>query len=200
MHAKLNAALKVIYLVRHGETEYNRANRFDGSSDSPLTDRGVHEAKRHGRVLRGLIEDIDSFRFVSSPLGRALHTARIIGEELGRPDVNIETDGRLTEIEFGVWDGLTLREIERTYATEWRQRNRDKWHYRMPAGESYAMVARRVRPWLESAEGELIVVTHGAVERIVRGLYGGLTEKETLMLEEPQKVFFALEGGHIRQF
>jgi broad specificity phosphatase PhoE len=200
MHARLNASLEIVYLLRHGETEYNRADRFDGRLDSPLTDRGIKEARRHGRTLRGLIDHIDDFRFVSSPLGRALHTARIISEALGRPHAEIETEERLTEIDFGAWDGLTLVEIEQDYGTQWQERNRDEWHYRIPGGESYAMVARRVESWMGTAHGRLIVVTHGAVERILRGLYAGMSNTEILALDEPQDILFRLEGGQVHRY
>lgn len=200
MHARLNASLEIVYLLRHGETECNRANRYEGRLDSPLTDRGVKEARRNGCTLRGLIDNIDDFRFVSSPLGRALHTARIVGEALGQPHAEIETDERLTEIDFGVWDGLTRGEIERDYGAQWQERIRDEWHYRIPGGESYAMVARRVGSWMGTAHGRLIVVTHGAVERILRGLYAGMPNAEILALDEPQDVLFRLEGGQIHQF
>ena len=137
MHAKPNASLQTVFLLRHGETECNRAGRFDGRLDSPLTSRGISEGRRHGRTLRGLIKSTDEFRFISSPLGRTLQTARIIGEVLGRPDAGIETEERLTEIDFGVWDGLSLMEIERDYGDQWQERNRDESHYRIPGGESY---------------------------------------------------------------
>lgn len=182
MRARLNASLETVYLLRHGETECNRAERFDGRLDSPLTERGITEARRHGRTLRGLIDRIDNFRFVSSPLGRAVHTAR------------------LKEIDFGVWDGLTRMEIEHSYGAQWQERNRDEWNYRIPGGESYAMVASRVESWMGAAQGRLIVVTHLAVERILRGVYAGMTKAEILSLDEPQDVLFRLEAGQVRRY
>ncbi|ODS01353.1 hypothetical protein AUC68_00360 [Methyloceanibacter methanicus] len=199
MHARPNASLEAIYLLRHGETECNRAGRFDGRLDSPLTAKGVAEAKRQGRTLRSLIGPAEDFHIVSSPLGRAVHTARIVAEALARPDAEIETEKRLTEIDFGVWDGLTLKEIEQSFGAQWQERNKDRWSYRIPGGESYAMVARRVESWLRAAHGRLIVVTHGAVERVLRGSYAGMSEAEILSLDEPQDVLFRLEGGQVHR-
>lgn len=187
----------LIYLVRHGETECNRENRFNGRLDSPLTEFGVREACRNGRALRGLIGDVTGFRFVSSPLGRAVHTAELIVTEFGVPGTRIETDARLTEISFGTWEGLTIEEIESGYPGQWDNRHRDMWTYVPPRGESYEMVARRVGAWLAEARDRLIVVTHGAVDRILRGLYAELPEREICTLEEPQDVLFKLEGGRI---
>src|SRR5205823_5581461 len=72
-----------IYLVRHGETEWNRIRRYQGWSDSPLTDQGGAQAKAIGRLLSKLPE-IGSADLVASPIGRARHTAEIIRECLGR--------------------------------------------------------------------------------------------------------------------
>lgn len=192
-------SLEIAYLLRHGETQSNRADRFSGRHHSPLTNRGIEEAKQNGRALHRLIDDASDFRFVTSPLPRTQHTARLIGEALGRPDARLETDERLVEIDFGVWDGLTLEEIKRDYGPEWRMRLQDRWHYRIPEGESYAEVAARVGSWMNEAHGRLIVVTHGAVERILRGLYAGLPPAKILALDEPQDTFFRLEDGQVHR-
>ena len=63
-----------IYLVRHGETEWNRARRYQGWSDSPLTVRGLAQAEAIGKKLCG-ISEAASAEIVSSPIGRARHTA-----------------------------------------------------------------------------------------------------------------------------
>jgi probable phosphoglycerate mutase len=68
-----------ILLVRHGETEWNRQRRYQGRSDSPLTERGVAQAQSIGRLL-GVLPDTASANIVSSPLGRARYTAKIIRE------------------------------------------------------------------------------------------------------------------------
>lgn len=187
-----------IYLVRHGETQSNLAGRFSGQGDdSQLTVRGIAEAQRNGSVLRERVGKSDGYRLLSSPLGRAVHTAELIGGEIGAPPPQIETEPRLTEISFGAWEGLTKDEIERDYPGEWDRRHREMWSYAMPGGESYAQVARRAGEWLAEAEGPMIVVTHGAVERILRGLYAGLPEREICHLGEPQNVVFKLADGTV---
>ncbi|MES0404086.1 MAG: phosphoglycerate mutase family protein, partial [Hyphomicrobium sp.] len=87
----LNPSL-LIYLIRHGETQYNRQNRFNGRTDSPLTEIGVSEAHRQGRVLSEVIEPGTALRIVSSPLGRAVHTAEIIRDQMLLTGYEIETD------------------------------------------------------------------------------------------------------------
>jgi broad specificity phosphatase PhoE len=197
MGAPIDPSL-AIYLSRHGETKFNRENRFCGDADSPLTATGIAEARRNGRALRAHLANRETLRMVSSPLRRALHTADIIRKEIGREDLPIETDARLREISFGAWEGLTLDEIKARDAAAWAARVADRWHVPAPGGESYAAVTDRVRAWLrEQRDGPLLVVTHGAVDRILRGLYAGLSPEEICALPEPQDELFLMTGGRI---
>jgi probable phosphoglycerate mutase len=90
-----------------------------------------------------------------------------------------------------------MDEIERRYPGEWDRRHQNMWTYVMPGGESYEMVARRASDWLNEAHGPMLVVTHGGVERVLRGLYGRLPLSEIGHLAEPQDVLFQLKGGQI---
>ena len=91
----------MLYLLRHGETEFNRTGRLQGQQDSPLTARGRDQARAHGALLKTLIVDPAAWRVVASPLGRALDTARLACAELGLAEAAIETDPRLKEIAYG---------------------------------------------------------------------------------------------------
>ena len=191
---------RLIYLVRHGETEWNRAGRVQGHLDSPLTARGEDQAKRVGRTLARLIGAGDGFAMVSSPLGRVLHTAAIIRAEMGLAPGDCPTDDRLKEITWGAWDGLTRDEIDAGDPGAMARRLQNHWDFVPPGGgESYAMVAERVGDWLDDvAQGQrLVVFAHGTLGRVLRGVYAGLTEAETLALEEPQDACFRLHGGTI---
>jgi probable phosphoglycerate mutase len=196
MGACFDASL-AIYLSRHGQTEFNLENRFCGASDSALTPLGIEEAHRNGRVLREHLGRQTDLRVVSSPLQRAVHTATIICSELKRTDLPIATDARLREIDFGTWEGLTLAEIKSRAPAEWAKRVADRWHHAAPGGESYAAVAARVGDWLAEERGVALVVTHGAVDRILRGLYAGLTPDDICTLPEPQDEIFVLQRGSI---
>jgi len=187
----------VIYLARHGQTEFNRENRFCGEANSPLTPTGIEEAHRNGRTLREHLAKPADLRLVSSPLKRAVDTAAIIRTELRRPALPIETDARLREIAFGAWEGLTVEEIKGRDPADWARRVADRWHDAAPGGESYEAVAARVGAWLGEARGTLLVVTHGAVDRILRGLYAGLSPAEICALPEPQDEIFRLACGRI---
>ena len=95
-----------LFLVRHGETDWNREGRFQGQQDTPLNDRGRGQA-------RGVAERLRGHRFdavVSSPLSRALDTARAIQTAAGRTDPVILEEG-ITEIHHGDWEGRLASEV-----------------------------------------------------------------------------------------
>jgi broad specificity phosphatase PhoE len=188
-----------ILLVRHGETEWNRQRRYQGRSDSPLTERGVAQAQSIGRLL-GILPDTASANIVSSPLGRARHTAKIIREHLpGSPELRI--DDRLRELSLGSWDGLTYREIAARLPGVFDGDGRHEWYFRAPCGEPYETLSARLDEWLCAAAeaGPLVVVTHGVVTRVLRGLYAKLSREAALMLPVPQDRIFRLAGGKIEE-
>ena len=189
----------MIYLVRHGETEWNRTGRMQGHLDSPLTARGEAQARAIGETLRELLDGSD-YDMVASPLGRTRATAAIIGRVLGRDPETMTIDERLMEMTWGDWDGLTLAEIEARDPGALARRRADHWDYRPPGGgESYVMVALRVGDWLagRNSDQPLIVVSHGGAGRVLRGLYAGLSHTETLAQEEPQDAIYLLRDEQV---
>ena len=187
----------ILYLLRHGETEFNVEGRLQGQQDSPLTAHGRSQARAHGALLGSLIPDPAAWRVVASPLGRALNTARLACAELGLPEAAIETDPRLKEIAYGAWEGLTYAQVEARYRDGWAARQRDPWRFVVPGGESYEMVAVRAGAFLGEARGNTIVVSHGGVGRVLRGLYGRLAPLEIKALEQPQDAIFRLTQGTV---
>ena len=187
----------ILYLLRHGETEFNVEGRLQGQQDSPLTVRGRAQARAHGVLLKALIADPETWRVVASPLGRALDTARLACAELGLPKAAIETDPRLKEIAYGDWEGLTYAKIEARNSDDWAARQRDPWRFVVPGGESYEMVAARAGDFLNEARGNTIVVSHGGTGRVLRGLYGRLAPPEIKTLEQPQDAIHRLAQGTV---
>jgi probable phosphoglycerate mutase len=141
---------QTIYLVRHGETEWNREGRIQGRLDSPLTASGREQARRAGRTLAALLEGGPPFLLLASPLGRAEASATLILAALGPIVGERRTDDRLGEGSWGRWNGLTRAEIAAREPELWRWREADRWRRPPADGESHAMVAERVRGWLAS--------------------------------------------------
>jgi broad specificity phosphatase PhoE len=182
-----------IFLVRHGETEWNRARRYQGWSDSPLTARGVAQAEAIGRRLRALPESADA-EIVASPIGRARRTAEIIAASLGRT-APLRFDERLREISLGSWDGLGRADIMARMGARFEE---FEWYFETPEGENYDGFAGRIAAWLkEAGDGPVIAVSHGVVTRVLRGLYAGLPRADALRLPVPQDCIFRLAGGAI---
>ncbi len=186
-----------LFLVRHGETEFNRTLRYQGQSNSPLTPRGVAQARRNGKMLAALIDRSEPWRVVASPLGRTMETARLICHELGLDAGRIEPEERIQEIGFGVWEGLDRAAIDALDRDAWSRYRGDPWNYVMPGGESAAAVARRIAAWLEELKGNVIAVSHGTAGCILRGLYLGLAPEEVMAQDMPQDVVFELVKGQI---
>jgi broad specificity phosphatase PhoE len=188
-----------ILLVRHGETEWNLQRRNQGRFDSPLTERGVAQAYAIGQLI-GTLPDFAAARIVASPLGRACRTAEIICERLdSAPELSL--DDRLRELSMGCWDGLTYHDIERYRPGIFDGEGRYNWCFRSPNGERYETFAARVGEWLGETIGAVpvIVVTHGMVSRVLRGLYAHLPPEISLLLPVAQDKVFRLAGGTIEE-
>lgn len=186
-----------ILLVRHGETEWNLQRRFQGRLDSPLTERGVAQASAIGRFLAAL-PVAASASLVASPQGRARRTAEIISEALGSI-APLRVDERLREHSLGSWDGLTYNELEARFPHIFEGEDRHDWYFRAPNGESYAALAARIGEWLgeQDETAPVIVVAHGLVSRVLRGLYAGLPRAVALTLPVPQDRIFRLSAGKV---
>ena len=188
-----------ILQVRHGETQWNLARRFQGQFDSPLTERGIAQAHAVGRLVQKLPEAAFA-RIVASPLGRARRTAEIIRDHL-TAGAELTIDDRLREISVGSWDGLTYSDIARRFPGIFDGEGRHDWYFRSPDGDTYETFAARVGEWLRASAGSpfVIAVTHGIVSRVLRGLYAGLPREVALTLPVPQDKVFRLCDGVIEE-
>lgn len=186
-----------IWLVRHGETEWNLEKRHQGHLDSPLTDRGLRQAAALGEGLRTAFATDQIDQVLTSPLGRARDTADRLAGTLEINPSSIVADDRLREISWGKWDGLTPEEIDHAFPGERARRRQTRWTYVPEDGESYAMAVERVRDLFDtlSSQHRYLVVGHGAVNRVIRGLCRGLAESEILNLDQPQDAVLHLKDG-----
>ena len=114
-----------------------------------------------------------------------------------RPD-RYDLDERLQEFSVGAWEGLTWPDVRQVAPVLFKERRRDKWRFVPPGGESYAMLADRVRPWLESVQAGNVVVSHGGVARALMVLAGGLSPEAAPNTEIPQGRVLLFEGGRHR--
>ena len=189
----------MIYLTRHGETEWNLEGRMQGRMESALTPLGVRQAAAMADLISDLVErdGAKAWRLVSSPAGRARATAGAISRRLGLP---IELDERLIEIGCGEWEGRLRSDVADSHPELFATR---EWFFNAPGGETYEDVFARVSGWLaEQApepERRIVVVSHGVAGRLLRGAYGGLTRHETIHQDVPQDAIFRLVDGAIHR-
>ena len=162
----------IVYVVRHGEAEGNREGRFLGQVDPPLTERGREQAKRQGEALKGL----GIARILSSDLVRAFTTASIIGEALNLP---VERTVALREVNHGVIDGWLASDIQKSeYGVA---RDKDKYNYCPPGGESYSGIEARILGVLDAAQTQpLLIVTHMGPMRVMLHRLCGFSQADAV--------------------
>lgn len=189
-----------IFLLRHGETDWNHAGKYQGEADIPLNDTGRAQAALVGMKLKvqlekyGLAhEDVD---FVASSLSRARETMEIARLQMGLPRADYEFRDDLKEIAVGVWSGLTYHEISARNPDLMQDEQIGRWTGKPEGGESFEDLRARVLPWFLGRKRPTVVVCHGQVSRAIRGHHLGLSPRETLALRIPQDGFFILEAGH----
>jgi probable phosphoglycerate mutase len=190
-----------IFLVRHGETTWNRIGRHQGHLDSALSLNGITQVRGVARRLAREIGDWSAVVIACSPLFRCRKTAAILCDKAGVDVERIVYDDRLKERSYGHWQGLTDAEIIARHPDEWASREADRWSYAVPGGgENYPAVGERLAAWLaeQAANQPIVLVTHGQAGRALRGHYLGLSPTETLALPEPQTAAFHLANGKAR--
>jgi broad specificity phosphatase PhoE len=150
----------LIYLIRHGETTWNREGRFQGQADAPLSERGREQAER----VAARLADRGIERVVSSDLSRARDTAERVARATGAP---LELEPALRELAFGRWQGLTRAEIEARFGDEFARYIADPDKGRVVGGESFPDAIVRVR-----AAAERLLAPNGP-ERMAWVMHGG---------------------------
>jgi probable phosphoglycerate mutase len=188
-----------LYFARHGETQANVEKRFSGVKDTPLTALGRQQAAAVGAILKRELGAAPGVDFVCSPLQRAKRTMEIARETMGLTRIGYHTDPRLQEIDLGIWDQLTDDEAKALDPAFFQKRIDDKWHVRVPGGENYADVAKRLESFVTHLEQDTFAISHGAATRILRGLFAGLTWKQMSDLDETQGVVFCVRGGKVER-
>ena len=187
-----------LYFVRHGETDWNLAQRYQGRRDIPLNATGRAQAERNGQMLEELLGNgAERHDYVASPLARARETMEILRSALGLPAEGYATDARLREIDYGHWEGRLWSELPATDPEGYAARKADTWGWQPTGGESYRMLCERVARWLAELERDTIVAAHGGVSRVLRGLVLGLQTSEIPFLEVPQDKVLIVARGRI---
>jgi broad specificity phosphatase PhoE len=192
----------LFYFVRHGETDWNAERRLQGQLDIPLNDLGRQQAAQCGHILRDLItarhKTAPDFAFISSPLSRARETMEILRSSLGLPRPGYAIDARLAELSFGRWEGLTYKEVRTLDRSVLAVRERDKWNFCPPEGESYAKLMVRLRSWKAELTSDAIVAAHGGVARVLMVLFDVRTPEEATHGDIIQGAVYQFSPGAVK--
>lgn len=162
-----------IFLARHGETEWNRVGRWQGTTDIPLSAVGRAQARQLGERLR----DRGITQVHASDLCRASETAEIVAGALGVPTVNL--DARLRERGFGCFEGLTREECARVHPEAWQSYRADR-RATPPSAEPQAAVVARLIAGMTAVASALtdeqpaLVISHGGAIRAFVGAVMGV--------------------------
>ncbi len=160
-----------LYLIRHGETEWNKEKRFQGWTDIPLSPEGEAQAKKLGKRF----EQISVDEIYVSPLRRAVQTAQCVADATG---LSLQYNENFKEINFGAWEGMTAKEIAASYGPAFTEFIAHPEEGTFPGEISFDHVTERIQRGLaEVLEGKdgknIVIVSHGGIVRLmIRYLMG----------------------------
>lgn len=182
-----------LYILRHGETEWNVEGRMQGHLNSDLTTRGKAQAADQARIMTPLLADHQLALF-SSPLGRAVQTAKIAfaGHEIAYTP-------QISEISVGAWEGQLRGDIIASYppakSITTSEADRFSLYLMAPEGEGIEAVEARCRAFLGALRGPSVIVTHSITAAFLCGITCGLSLREMLDLSHEQGCVFCIEEG-----
>ena len=193
-----------VFYLRHGETDWNVAGRLQGRRDVPLNARGREQALHCGAILRDLFardgRDPQSLDYVSSPLVRATETMALAREAMGLGRDGYRTDEQLAELAFGDWEGMTIAQLHYRDPQRIAAREHDKWRFVPPQGESYEMVAARMRVWYEGLAGDAVAAAHGGTCRGLMAILGIAKPAAAPLVDIAQGVVYVFEGDKLTRY
>ena len=198
-------AAPTIYYIRHGETDWNVEGRLQGQRDIPLNARGRAQGAHCGEILRDLFAR-DGRDPAASITSRARSGARAQTMELARAGARAcrrtatRIEPRLIEISFGEWEGFTIAELHMRDPQRIAAREHDKWHFVPPGGESYQMVAARMRAWYASLTRDTVVAAHGGTARGLMASLGIAKPAAAPLLDIAQGVVYVFEGEQLTRY
>ncbi len=163
-----------LYIVRHGETEWNTVKKLQGWQNSDLTKKGIRGAK----LLRNRLEDVKFDFIYSSPLSRAMETA----EYIKKNDEKLIVLEEVKEMGFGEWEGLEKEKLETSYSQEYYNFWNKPHLYKTSGGESfedlYKRIERGLNKIIKNGGENVLLVSHGVVIKAIQTIAKGHSLEE----------------------
>lgn len=163
----------IIYVTRHGETDWNAQSKVMGKVDIELNEKGIQQAQATRDALAGTKIDL----IISSPLDRSLKTAEIINEGL---NAELVTDARISERDFGEFEGLSRKDFD--FNGFWSYQK----NYKYQEAENIEYFFNRVYDFLDSlslldSELNILIVAHGGTAVPINCYFNGLPDDDNLL-------------------
>ena len=194
--------MTTLILVRHGESEWNRAGRIQGQVNSPLTDLGISQAIAISNYLSGIFIN-QKLKIYTSPLDRAIQTAKIIAQGIDCFGSELIIEERLNDFNLGEISGtFGWDKVAEIFPEQAKLRLQDPMRFHPSGGESGADFEARLRSLLEDLMGDgtlKLMVSHGIVNKFIRGILKNLSGKEMINLGESQNTIYRLEQGEEKE-
>jgi len=157
--------MTTVYLIRHGQTDWNKEEIFRGRADVPLNDHGRDEAQALARYL----EDVNVDACFSSPLSRARETAEIVADP---HSIEVNIDEGFIDVDYGEWQGSPAAKVREKYAETYQRWIERPHHIKFPGGESLSAVRKRALASLDVIrvgypDATVFVVAHRVVTKVV---------------------------------
>jgi len=179
-----------IFVLRHGETEWNAQGRMQGALNSPLTDLGREQAAQQAAILADY--DLSGFDVICSPQGRAFETAAIA---LARQVSHIRTDDALREIGVGQWAGKLRSDLSEGKDLIEGPDGALELYEMAPEGEGFAALERRCTGFLRQLKRPSVLITHGITSRMLRCMATGLGPSSLENIGGGQGIVFHLKNS-----
>ena len=180
-----------VYLLRHGETQWNKTGRIQGQMNSDLTELGQAQAAQQGAILRRLGDQVAGLDRFASPLSRTQATARIAfgGAEF-------TNDARLIEIGCGAWEGITPAQRQARDPDLVARSPQDlDLYFNAPMGEGLPALRSRIEDFLNSLTAPAIIVSHKVSLIVMRACLTGITDEQMYDLTATQGTVIRISGG-----
>lgn len=170
-----------LYLLRHGQTEWNIEGKIQGKTDIPLNETGFRQA----RCLAEGMREREISAVYSSPLLRAVQTAEILAEEKG---LSVSVLPELREVDFGLWEGRSWTEVDAEFHEDFRRWEENPAEYMPTGGESRESCRERCRAAMEQilagAVTDAAIVAHGGIlAHVADYLLRNQKEKEEIIVK-----------------
>jgi phosphoserine phosphatase len=180
-----------IFLVRHGTTDWNKEEIFRGRAECRLNETGEEEA----RALAAYFQDIPIANIFSSPLARAIGTARPTADSKG---LAVTPDPVFTDIDFGEWQGMPIQEVQAKYPDLYRLWREDPGVVSFPRGETLPQVRRRAWEGLNkltkgNPDRTFLIVTHRVVTKVLICATLGLDDSHFWQVKQDSTAINCLE-------